>query len=36
MPMPYSSLYAYRALERGGKESLNDFAMPWDYPLEWQ
>jgi peroxiredoxin len=25
MPVPYSALSAYRALERGGKQSLNDF-----------
>jgi peroxiredoxin len=32
MPMPYSSLYAYRALERGGKESLNDFRRALGLP----
>jgi peroxiredoxin len=25
MPLPYSRLYSYRALERGGDESINDF-----------
>ena len=25
MPMTYGVLYSYRALERGGKEALNDF-----------
>src|SRR6476620_3590726 len=32
MPIPYSSLYAYRALERGGKESLNDFRHAMGLP----
>src|SRR5215475_15701386 len=32
MPMPYSSIYAYRALERGGKESLNDFRHAMGLP----
>jgi alkyl hydroperoxide reductase subunit AhpC len=32
MPMPYSSLDAYRALERGGKESLNDFRRALGLP----
>jgi peroxiredoxin len=32
MPVPYSSLYAYRALERGGKESLNDFRQAMGLP----
>ena len=32
MPMQYSSLYAYRALERGGKESLNDFRKAIGLP----
>ena len=32
MPMAYSSLYAYRALERGGKESLNDFRKAIGLP----
>ncbi|MGZ4845642.1 MAG: peroxiredoxin family protein [Candidatus Angelobacter sp.] len=32
MPVPYSSLYAYRALERGGKESMNDFRQALGLP----
>ncbi|MGZ4900948.1 MAG: peroxiredoxin family protein [Candidatus Angelobacter sp.] len=32
MPVPYSSLYAYRALERGGKESMNDFRQALGFP----
>jgi len=30
--VPYSSLYAYRALERGGKESMNDFRHALGLP----
>ena len=30
--MPYSSLYAYRALERGGKQSLSDFRHAMGLP----
>jgi hypothetical protein len=32
MPMPYSSLSAYRALERGGKQSLTDFRHAMGLP----
>jgi len=32
MPMPYSALYAYRALERGGKQSLSDFRQALGLP----
>ncbi|HEX4602561.1 MAG TPA: redoxin domain-containing protein [Candidatus Angelobacter sp.] len=32
MPVPYSALYAYRALERGGKQSLNDFRQALGLP----
>jgi alkyl hydroperoxide reductase subunit AhpC len=32
MPMSYSSLYAYRALERGGKQSLSDFRQALGLP----
>jgi peroxiredoxin len=32
MPMPYSALSAYRALERGGKQSLNDFRHALGLP----
>lgn len=32
MPMPYSALSAYRALERGGKQSLNDFRQALGLP----
>lgn len=32
MPVPYSALYAYRALERGGKQSLNDFRHALGLP----
>ena len=32
MPMPYSALYAYRALERGGKQSLTDFRQALGLP----
>src|SRR5246127_1884268 len=32
MPVPYSALYAYRALERGGKQSLSDFRQALGLP----
>lgn len=32
MPLPYSALSAYRALERGGKQSLNDFHKALGLP----
>jgi hypothetical protein len=32
MPVPYSALYAYRALERGGKQSLSDFRHALGLP----
>ena len=32
MPMPYSALSAYRALERGGKQSLTDFRQALGLP----
>jgi alkyl hydroperoxide reductase subunit AhpC len=32
MPLPYSALSAYRALERGGKQSLNDFRQALGLP----
>lgn len=32
MPVPYSALSAYRALERGGKQSLNDFRQALGLP----
>jgi peroxiredoxin len=32
MPMPYSALSAYRALERGGKQSLSDFRQALGLP----
>jgi hypothetical protein len=32
MPVPYSALYAYRALERGGKQSLADFRHALGLP----
>ena len=32
MPVPYSALYAYRALERGGKQSLVDFRQAMGLP----
>jgi len=32
MPVPYSALSAYRALERGGKQSLNDFRHALGLP----
>jgi peroxiredoxin len=32
MPVPYSALYAYRALERGGKQSLIDFRHALGLP----
>jgi len=32
MPLPYSALSAYRALERGGKQSLNDFRHALGLP----
>ncbi len=32
MPVPYSALSAYRALERGGKESLSDFRKALGLP----
>jgi peroxiredoxin len=32
MPVPYSALYAYRALERGGKQSLIDFRQALGLP----
>jgi peroxiredoxin len=32
MPLPYSALYAYRALERGGKQSLSDFRQALGLP----
>jgi peroxiredoxin len=32
MPVPYSALNAYRALERGGKQSLNDFRHALGLP----
>jgi hypothetical protein len=32
MPVPYSALYAYRALERGGKQSLTDFRQALNLP----
>ena len=32
MPMPYSALSAYRALERGGEQSLNDFRHALGLP----
>ena len=32
MPVAYSALYAYRALERGGKQSLNDFRQALGLP----
>jgi peroxiredoxin len=32
MPLPYSALSAYRALERGGKQSLSDFRQALGLP----
>src|SRR6478609_6975448 len=32
MPVPYSALYAYRALERGGKQSMADFRQALGLP----
>ncbi|MGC2696651.1 MAG: deiodinase-like protein [Candidatus Angelobacter sp.] len=32
MPLPYSALSAYRALERGGKQSLSDFRLALGLP----
>ena len=32
MPMPYSAISAYRALERGGKQSLSDFRQALGLP----
>jgi len=32
MPVPYSALYAYRALERGGKQSMTDFRQALGLP----
>ena len=32
MPVPYSALSAFRALERGGKQSLNDFRQALGLP----
>jgi peroxiredoxin len=32
MPVPYGALYAYRALERGGKQSLTDFRHALGLP----
>ena len=32
MPLPYSTLSAYRALERGGRQSLSDFRMALGLP----
>jgi hypothetical protein len=32
MPVPYSALYAYRALERGGKQSMVDFRHALGLP----
>jgi hypothetical protein len=32
MPLPYSALSSYRALERGGKQSLSDFRLALGLP----
>ena len=32
IPVPYSALYSYRALERGGKQSLSDFRQALGLP----
>ncbi|HEY1526461.1 MAG TPA: redoxin domain-containing protein [Candidatus Angelobacter sp.] len=32
MPVPYGALYAYRALERGGKQSMTDFRQALGLP----
>ncbi|HZD94335.1 MAG TPA: redoxin domain-containing protein, partial [Candidatus Sulfotelmatobacter sp.] len=32
MPLPYSALSSYRALERGGKQSLSDFRQALGLP----
>ncbi len=32
MPLPYSAVYSYRALVRGGKQSLKDFRHALDLP----